>query len=95
MLGMSIAFNFRNGVFLKRFIVFKMDVAKYKENILIWCFYMLCLYNKHEHTIKAVHEMLTLYFKEHTAITDFNTVASTGFYCVLLLLCYFIHSVGG
>lgn len=63
-----------------------MYVAKYKENILIWCFI--------EHTIKAVHETLTLYFNEHTAITDFNTVASTGF-CVLLLLCYFIHSVGG
>lgn len=51
---MSVVINFRNGVFLKHFIVSKMDVAKYKENILIWCFYMLCLYNKREHTIKAV-----------------------------------------
>lgn len=81
-------------VVFKLLIVSKMNVAKYKENILIWCFYRLCLYQKCEHTIQAVHETLTLYFKEHTAATDFNTVASTGFYCVLLLPCYLIHFGG-
>lgn len=45
--------------------------------------------------IKAVSETLTLYLKEHCAIADFNTIASTGFYsfcCCHIIL--FIHRWG-
>lgn len=77
--------------FLKLFTISKIKVAKYNENSLIWCFYMLHLYNKCERSVKAVSETLTLCFKGHSAITDFNTVASTGFYCVAAAMLFYSY----
>lgn len=50
---MNVAFNFRNGVLKKLFTISKINVAKYNENTLIWCFYMVHLDNKREHSVKA------------------------------------------
>lgn len=56
---------------------------------------MLHLYNERAHSIKAVSETLTLYFKEHSTITDFNTVASTGFYCFAAAMLFYSFIGGG
>lgn len=56
---------------------------------------MLHFYNKCEHSIKAVSETLTLYFKEHSAITDFNTVPSIGFYCFAAAMLFYSSFGGG
>lgn len=56
---------------------------------------MLHFYNKHEHSIKALSETLTLYFKEHNAITDFNTVGYIGFYCFAAAMLFYSYIGGG